>query len=118
MIANIEASGAGAGEPLGRLVFACGAAYEVKGEPMRDKKGGLARLLVAVQGKDSPASPKLAGREMSCLHGCPARVRDSHRLQQRAWVGDAAVQPTGEPVWCVLCKPVAFSPAAAPEVPA
>lgn len=93
------------------LHFACGAVYEVTAEPLKNKSGNLAHLLVYVQGRDNPKSPTLNGKEMQCLYLCPCATR-AKRKEQRAWVGEAAVKPTGEPVRCVSCRPTHVTQAA------
>ena len=93
---------------MNTLHFACGATYEVNAEPLKNKAGNLAHLLVYVQGQDKPESPKLDGKEMNCLYMCPCATRGK-RKEQRAWVGDAAIKPTSEPVRCVLCKPTSVT---------
>lgn len=90
---------------LRRLVFACGASYEITNDPPLNRLGGFARLLVQAQGSPTPIQPKLDGQPMSCLWHCPAKVRASQRLEQKAWFGEAAKVPTGDPVRCVLCRP-------------
>jgi hypothetical protein len=89
------------------VTFACGAAYDLKGAVSRDRNGNPNRMLVFANCKEGPTAPKGPdGVKAACLFGCPARVKDSRRKVVRAWVGDAAVKPEGEPVLCVTCKPV------------
>jgi hypothetical protein len=87
--------------------FACGATYETDSgvEPEKTPRGNFRSYMVFALGVDSVAPPKLDGKPARCFGGCPAPVRLSHRQEQRGWVGDAAVGPTGEPTRCVLCRP-------------
>jgi hypothetical protein len=86
-----------------QIQFACGATYTAD-KVERDRHG--AKHLMVFAAGTTIAPPQLAGKPASCLWGCPAPVRKSKRQQLKAWVGDAAVKATGEPVWCVRCRPV------------
>ena len=93
-----------------RLVFACGGTYEVKEDPPRTKAGRLKGILthaatigVVVKGPLLPT-----GHVAPCLWGCPTPGR--HRKEERAWVGEKALQPEGEPVLCVICRPMHILP--------
>lgn len=93
---------------MNTLHFACGATYDVNAEPLKNKAENLAHLLVYVQGQEKPEPPKLDGKSINCLYLCPCATRGK-RKEQRAWVGEAAIKPTGEPVRCVLCKPTSVT---------
>jgi len=91
---------------MSTMHFACGAIYEITNDVERTANGSLAHMMTFVHGSQTVSPPKLNGKTVNCLFACPAKVRDSHRKQLKAWVGDNAEKPTGEPVWCVRCKPV------------
>jgi hypothetical protein len=97
------------------LYFACGATYEVKGEPPKTRTGKLARLMTHAATVGVVVKPPLFrnGNTAPCLWGCPTPGR--HRKEQRGWVGKNAEEPKGDPVMCVLCQPTHIDPNVAGE---
>lgn len=80
--------------------FACGAAYR----RMKERPPGGRLLVFAVGDNVSPPSYE-NNQPARCLFACPAKVGESHRKEQVAWIGDKADRPEGEPTRCVLCQP-------------
>ena len=88
------------------LVFACGATYRTENEPEVGRNGRPVALLVFANCSEGPKSPKMGAHWAPCLLGCPSSARSSSRKVFRAWVGEAAKVPRGEPVLCVTCRPL------------
>jgi hypothetical protein len=95
-------------EPLRKLHFACGATYEVKGEPSRTRAGKLARLMVFAMGEHIAPPLWSNGHKATCFFGCPTTGK--HRKEGKAWVGKNAKEAKGEPVHYVTCQPTHILP--------
>lgn len=102
------------GAIVGRLVFACGAAYateEPPDEAWRDRRG---RYKVATYDTRGVKPPLLGeGERAPCLTACPARVRDSGRKQERAFwetpeeeeaLRVSGGKPSGHVRFVVVCR--------------
>ena len=105
-----SAPAVGSSDMVRSLYFACGATYEVKGEPPKTRTGKLAQLMThaATVGVVVKGPLLRDGNPAPCLWGCPTPGR--HRKEQRGWFGENAKEPKGEPVLCVLCRPTHISP--------
>ena len=95
---------------MGQLKFACGASYDGLGPafrgPIHGRNGTFQRMIVmSLDGQVK--SPMKDGKEIQCLL-CPATVKASGRINQRAWVGENAMEPKGEPTRIVRCRPVSW----------